>query len=196
MNRIDATRKACPMPVIMAKKEAEKKTPEFSVLVDNKTAVENLKRFAGSIGYSADIKEEGDVFEVVMKQIDNAENPSENYGVSTPGKSWAVFLGHDSIGEGDRILGVSLMKMCLYTLSQSDDLPTYILFMNGGVRIPTEQEQAIVHLKDMEARGTKLLVCGTCLNFFGLENSLNVGIVSNMYDITSAMTTVDKVVTL
>jgi hypothetical protein len=32
-----------------------------------------------------------------------------------------------------------------------------------------------------------MLVCGTCLDFFGLSNVLKVGKVSNMYDIAEQL---------
>ncbi|WP_416366678.1 DsrE family protein [Muricomes intestini] len=52
------------------------------------------------------------------------------------------------------------------------------------------------HLKALEARGTEVLVCGTCLNFYNLADKLKVGTVSNMYDIAGAMQAVDKVISL
>ena len=81
-------------------------------------------------------------------------------------------------------------------MSESDNLPKYILFMNGGVKVPTLNEQAAEHLKDIEEKGTEIMVCGTCLNFYNLEDKLKAGKVSNMYDISNAMKEVDKVITL
>jgi len=88
------------------------------------------------------------------------------------------------------------MKMFFFTLTQNSDVPSYVLFMNEGVKVPVGSQQAIEHLKVLAERGTKVLVCGTCLNFYGLSDSLKVGIVSNMYDIAEAMLNVDKVITL
>ena len=88
------------------------------------------------------------------------------------------------------------MKMFFYTLSESDDIPKYLLFMNDGVKVPTNNEQAIEHLKELENRGVEILVCGACLNFYNLEEKLEVGKISNMYDITNAMKATDKVITL
>ena len=45
-------------------------------------------------------------------------------------------------------------------------------------------------------KGTKVLVCGTCLNFYGIKDDLKVGTVSNMYDILGAMQEVSKVIKL
>ena len=40
----------------------------------------------------------------------------------------------------------------------------------------------------------QVLVCGTCLNFYGLTDQLMVGTVSNMYDILSQMQAAAKVI--
>ena len=88
------------------------------------------------------------------------------------------------------------MRMFFYTLSQGDDLPKSILFMNGGVKLPALDEQVVGHLKELEQKGCEILVCGTCLNFFGIADQLKIGTVSNMYDITKRMFDAAKVISL
>ncbi|GAB1476828.1 sulfurtransferase-like selenium metabolism protein YedF [Bacillota bacterium] len=203
---IDARGKACPIPVIMAKKEADGGSKEFTILVDNKTAVENLTRFANSSGFGAAAEERpGGDFSVRFK-ASKTEDGSLPSASPVPGQdgeashfskgSWAIFIGSEGIGRGDLELGSSLMKMYFYTLEEGKDLPSYVLFMNDGVKVPVRNEQAIGHLKALEARGSKILVCGTCLKYYGLSDDLGAGIVSNMYDISEAMMKVDKVITL
>lgn len=51
-------------------------------------------------------------------------------------------------------------------------------------------------IRALEQKGTTVLVCGTCLNFFGIADKLQVGTVSNMYDIVSKMQACDKVITV
>ena len=112
------------------------------------------------------------------------------------GAGYTVFVGRDIIGSGDRELGTNLMRMFFYTLAQSDDLPRSVLFMNAGVKLPTEDEQVIEHLKTLVEKGVEVQVCGTCLNFYGLSDKLAVGAVSNMYDIVSQMQAAAKVITV
>ena len=107
-----------------------------------------------------------------------------------------AFVPRETVGDGDPELGRSLMKMFFYTLSQSDDLPAAVLFMNGGVKLPTQDEQVIEHLRTLANRGVELLVCGTCLNFYGIADQLKLGVASNMYDIVERMQRADKVLTL
>lgn len=193
MKNIDARGKACPIPVIMAKKEADSGTTDFAVKVDNQTAVGNLSRFGGNGGFDVSV-EELSAEEFVVSFSKGAKLVSE--AQKSEGRSWAVFIGKKGIGAGDEEFSQTLMNMYLYTLTEADDLPKYVLFMNQGVTIPTENEEAIPHLEKLIERGSKVLVCGACLNYYGLEASLKAGEVSNMYSINEAMTEVDKVISL
>ena len=56
----------CPQPVILTKKALEVHN-EITVLVDNTTALENIKRLASSVGCSFQIIDEpGGVFRIVL----------------------------------------------------------------------------------------------------------------------------------
>ena len=194
---IDATGKNCPMPVIMAKKEIDAGVKFFEIEVDNKIAVENLKKLANSQGFTTTIEENNGNFKV---NFSNGCEECEEVLAKVEGKkplgNWTIFVNKEIIGAGNDELGKSLMKMFIYTISEGEDLPKSILFMNGGVKVPTLNEQAIEHLKVLEDKGIELLVCGACLNFYGLEEKLEVGKISNMYDITNAMKEASKVITI
>jgi len=194
---IDAKGKNCPMPVIMAKKEIDAGVKFLEIEVDNKIAVENLKKLANSQGFTTTIKENNGNFKV---DFSNGCEECEEVLAKVEGKkplgNWAIFVNKEIIGAGNDELGQSLMKMFFYTISEGEDLPKSILFMNGGVKVPTLNDQAIEHLKVLQDKGVELLVCGACLNFYELENKLEVGKISNMYDITNAMKEASKVITI
>ena len=199
---IDATGKACPMPVIMAKTEIEANHDSFIITVDNAIAVENLKKLAVSQSYDAVVSGSGERFEVRFitdgREIPETEMivlPDSIAAIRGTGK-WVVFMGKDYIGEGDYELGSALVKMFFYTLSQADDVPESILFMNSGVKLPTLDEQVVSHLQALEDRGVKILVCGTCLDYYKLKGDLKLGEISNMYDITEKMFAASKVIAL
>ncbi|MBN7572997.1 MULTISPECIES: sulfurtransferase-like selenium metabolism protein YedF [Clostridium] len=205
MNKVlDAKGKECPMPVIMAKKEIDSGNNSFVVEVDNDIAVQNLKKLANNQGFAVSVEEENSLFKVYFsKDLDKlsevevfnetSDKLEEN---KTEIGNWSVFIGKEIIGAGNEELGKSLIKMYLYTISESDNLPKSILFMNDGVKVPTLNHQAAEHLRDLETKGVEILVCGACLNFYGLEEKLKVGKVSNMYYITNCMKEASKVITL
>lgn len=188
---IDAMGKACPQPVILAKQALDAGQVPLTIDVDNPTAVENLKRMAASRGVEAQVAESPGRYSVTFQQGGQAAQPQAQKG------SYGVFIGKDWVGDGDHTLGGNLMKMFLYTLSQSEDAPTALLFMNSGVKLPAGDAMDVIDsIRALEQKGTTVLVCGTCLNFFGIADKLQVGVVSNMYDIVSKMQACDKVLTV
>ena len=194
---IDAKGKNCPMPVIMAKKVIDSGVKFFEIEVDNKIAVENLKKLANSQGFITRVEENNSYFKV---DFSNGYEEYEEVLVKVEDKkplgNWSIFVNKEIIGAGNDELGKSLMKMFIYTISEGEDLPKSILFMNGGVKVPTLNDQAIEHLKVLQDKGVELLICGACLNFYGLEEKLEVGKISNMYDITNSMKEASKVITI
>ncbi len=48
----------------------------------------------------------------------------------------------------------------------------------------------------MEQEGVRLIICSTCLDYFGLTDKVRVGIVGGMPDIIEAQGKAGKVITL
>ena len=192
---IDAREKNCPIPVIMAKKQIEKSDKGFSILIDGKIQYDNLKKLAGANLREINMKKHDNYIEALFSDKKGTYDKPQ---VSISEKnSWAVFFNKEILGNGSNELGKNLAKMAIFTLSQSDKIPDYILFMNGGVKLLCgDNTQIIDSVNDLISRGCKVLVCGTCLDYFGLKESLGAGEISNMYDIISAMQNVTKVITM
>lgn len=194
MALVNAFGLACPQPVILAKKEIDAGNGNFVVAVDNEIAVENLKKLAQTQNYTTSCEAVEGGFHVTFSG-DGSAAPVEEYGTKKP-NNWALFVNKDSIGTNEGDLGPSLITMFFYTLCESNDPPRYILFMNEGVKLPAENEQIAEHLKTLQEKGAEVLVCGTCLKFYGIADKLMTGNVSNMYDISECMHKADKVITL
>jgi len=200
---LDAMGKACPMPVIMAKKELDAGCNDLTVAVDNETAVQNLSRLAADHGMQFTVEKRDGTFLVHFSRDGKTAEPLPKMPESVSpscgplGCGYSVFIGKDHLGEGDAQLGYNLIKMAIYTLAQNDAVPASVLFMNSGVKLPAGEEQQILDsLNELIGKGTEVLVCGTCLNYYGLTDKLKVGTVSNMYDIISRMLSAAKVITL
>lgn len=195
--KIDAVGKSCPMPVVMTKKEIDAGEQQIITMVDNKTSVENLKKLAENTGFQTEVIEEEGIYQVVFsKSCEECEEILNKLKTEKKESSsdYAVFLGKNYIGEGSQELGENLMRMFLYTLTESQNLPACVLLMNSGVKLAVTDEQAVEHLKTLREKGTAILVCGTCLNYYGLAEGLKVGDVSNMFDITGKMQAAGKII--
>lgn len=199
---LNAFGKQCPMPVMMTKKEIDNGCTDISITVDNETAVKNLSRLAEKNGYSATVDDINGGWLVVMtKSEDGAVTKPDLSKLasaeSSTGSGYSVFIGKDHVGEGDPELGLNLMKMALYTLSESNNTPVSLLFMNSGVKLVAgEKDQVVDSVQNLIDKGCEVLVCGTCLDFYGVKDALNVGDISNMYEILERMHDAQKVITL
>ena len=69
-----------------------------------------------------------------------------------------------------------------------------MVFMNSAVRLVTENDQTVEHIQKLESEGVEVVVCGTCLDFYGLKDKLRAGRVSNMYEIQGILMSADRLV--
>lgn len=107
-----------------------------------------------------------------------------------------IMITTELLGQGDNKLGAILMRNFLATLAQSQELPAVIILMNAGVKLLVKGVQTSEELAELEKRGVGILACGTCLDYYGLKEQVAAGEISNMFDITAALLTAKKVITL
>lgn len=212
MNHIvDARGKACPLPVIEAKKALEKQGAPVIVLVDNEIACQNVEKMAAQLGYAAqpDMLEDG-TFRVLIQtlsgelaagMIGGAASPAAPAAAASclpmdvaPAGPTVVVISSACMGTGDDTLGAALMKGFIYALTQLERTPDIILLYNGGARLSTEGADTVEDLKLLAQNGAEILTCGTCLKHYGLEDKLSVGEVTNMYAIAEALARAGKVI--
>ena len=201
MITVNAIGDSCPIPVVKTLNAIrELKAPDvIETLVDNELAVQNLTRMAGQKGYGVKSEKLGDKeFKVTITVGEVvADQAAEEVTCALPRtgkKNTVVVISSKAMGHGGDELGTALMKGFIYALSQQEQLPSTILFYNGGASITCEGSVSLEDLKSMEAQGVEILTCGTCLNFYGLTEKLAVGQVTNMYTIVEKMTGADLIV--
>jgi selenium metabolism protein YedF len=85
-----------------------------------------------------------------------------------------------TIGRGTDELGDILMRSFVKNLSAAEEPPHALIFMNGGVRLTCAGSELLQDIAGLEARGTAVLSCGTCLDYFNLKDELKVGKVGGM----------------
>lgn len=176
MKEIDALGLLCPRPVILAKKLIKEENPkEFAVLVDNEIATENLSKMADQLGYDTEVVKEDKVYKVKFKK-NGDKKPEQDYSKD----EFIVVFSSDELGLGDEEFSKKLLEGFLYSLSEKDQVPTYVVLYNRGVRLSTINENTVEDLKKLEAKGTTVLSCGLCLGNYNLKEELKVGQVTNM----------------
>jgi selenium metabolism protein YedF len=194
MEIINVLGKPCPIPVIEAKKALRKAAPgeAVRVLVDNDISRQNLEKMAKGLGCPSSFEAQTDGNILVTITATGAAAPS----AQAAGQGLTVAIGRNFMGAGDDELGAILIKGFIYSLTELDTPPETLLFFNSGVRLSTEGSNVIGDLKTLEAKGTIIASCGTCLDFYKIKDKLAVGNVTNMYAIASAMAGAAKVINI
>ena len=197
---VNAMGDVCPVPLVKAKNAIAELagSGKVEVLVDNEIAVQNLEKMAQQKGYGFLVKEKKEKeyhVEFTVSETEPAETEEKTVClVPAAKKTKLVVLSADHMGEGAEELGKILMKSFLYALTQQDELPDQMLFYNGGATLTTEGSDSLEDLKSLEAQGVEIKTCGTCLNYYSLTDKLQVGEVTNMYDIVEILAKAAKVV--
>jgi len=111
-------------------------------------------------------------------------------------KSVLLQVIHDGMGAADQALQHTLLRKYLLLLQENNTLPGAICFYTFGVKMVVEGSPVLDVLQYLEARGVRLIVCKTCLDYYGLLDKIRVGIVGGMGDIIAAQRLADKVITI
>jgi len=111
-------------------------------------------------------------------------------------KNTVILVTNDGMGKADAQLQHTLIAKYLELLAASGELPNAICFYTDGVKLAVEGSPVLTQLAALEEKGVRLVLCSTCLNYFGLAEKVRVGIVGGMGDILEAQVKAEKVITL
>jgi len=195
---VDCRGLACPIPVLKTKEALEKiEEGTITVIVDNKASKENVKRFAQKVGCSVEVEEkDGLYYLTITKGKGQTEVQGEQKGEKRE-KEVTVLVASSYVGEEEE-LGKILMKGFLKTFLNASPKPTKLILINAGVKLACQgsDPEILEALKELQESGTEIICCGTCLEYYGLLDKLQVGAPSNAYDVVQALTNSDLVVRL
>ena len=178
MVKVNAVGFVCPVPVIMTKKALnEIAEGEVEVLVDNETAKQNLEKLAKELGYEFKSCAVDGNFQVVINKKETSDKKE------TKEENIVVVIDSDQMGKGDEELGKILVKGFIYSLTEMETLPKTVILYNKGVLLATVNENTIEDLKKLESMGVEVISCGTCANYYHVQDKLQVGSLTNMYTI-------------
>src|SRR5512142_2774894 len=98
-----------------------------------------------------------------------------------------IFLfTRNGLGSAPAELQQKLAAKFLQLSLEADTLPAKILFYTEGVKLACRGSSVIEPLRALKERGVELILCSTCLDYFGLREQVAVGIVGGMPDIIEA----------
>lgn len=209
MLTIDARGEACPIPVVRTLKALGALAGPGTVetIVDNEIAVQNLTRMGEGKGCTVSSERTGEKEWRVTVTADAAvavasgepesvtcDVPGAASGAGAAPRNVVVAITSECMGTGDDVLGKKLMGSFIYSLTQLDELPACVVLYNGGAHLSCEGSPALEDLRGLAESGVEVLTCGTCLDHYGIADTLAVGEVTNMYVIAQRLTGASLVV--
>ncbi len=203
MKIIDVKGRQCPMPLIETKKALKEIGAQetLKILIDNTTSAKNVTHFLFDNEIKFTENKIGDTIEILVnysgKTLENVdetvycsinEKPAEK-----PAGDYVVLMAKDRLGEGSDELGEALAGAMINTLKSMELLPKKIIFLNSGINLVVKGSLVLDDLTELQKNGVDIIVCGTCLDYFGKMDDLAVGRISNMLDILQSMKDAQKV---
>jgi len=199
MKTLDTKGLKCPQPLIMLKEALQdmKTGEELSVQTDNDTSLKNLLSYLKDQGVEPLVSSVGTVHTLVTLKPEKdltAGDPTIYCTTDLP-ISYVVCIKGELMGDGDPELGKLLMETFVDNLKLQEQLPTHVVLYNGGVKLAMKESPLCSSLTELEEMGTRIMLCGTCIDHYGLQFDIGVGMISNMVVITETLAAAGHVIT-
>jgi len=192
---LDCRGLACPQPVLDTRDALADATGPIVVIVDNQGSATNVRRFAESQGARVEVDERAGDYHLSIEPGETRPTAVEAPIVCDAGIDgrMVVLISSEGMGRGDDALGAILMEAFLDTLSQFRGKLSHIVCVNAGAKLAIAGSPVLGQIRQLEEIGVQVLVCGTCLNHFGVLDKLGAGRVSNMYEIIDTLSGAGRV---
>jgi hypothetical protein len=110
--------------------------------------------------------------------------------------SSVIMFTNEGLGKANPELQLKLAGTYLKLLLENNYLPNSICFYTDGVKLVVSGSPVLDQLQQLEQRGVRLIICSTCLYYFGLTDQVQVGIAGSMADIMEAQVKATKVISI
>jgi len=199
MKTLDTKGLKCPQPLIMLKEALLdlKSGEKIRVETDNDTSLKNLLSYLKDQGVEPEVSSAGTVHTLVAPKPDQdiASSDAVIYCTTDLPISYVVCIKGELMGDGDPELGRLLMETFMDNLKLQEQLPSHVVLYNGGVKLAMKDSPVCNSLTELEELGTRIMLCGTCIDHYGLQFDIGVGMISNMVVITETLAAAGHVVT-
>ena len=184
---VDGRGHQCPLALVKNALDADDEG-DLQVIVGNPGAMDKVCNLARSRSCHADVTMDSDDYYITITR-DELDCGGSRRG------SMVILFESDSMGPNVE-LGKILIRSYIHTLVHAEHLPQAMIFLNRGVFLTSEGSDVLDDLSWLDSRGTEVLSCGTCLDYFHLTDDLRVGQVTNMYTISETLAQADKTLTV
>lgn len=202
MKIVNAKGKICPQPLIMTRQALNEidENENLLIVVDNEASMKNVTRFLKDHKMNPKILQKGNLFEISVGKTESIPNSTDEMDYCEIGltsentKSVVIAFQNNIMGKGSDELGEILLKGFVNTIPEMKPLPKTLIFLNAGIYLTCSDSPVLSTLKSLAKNGVNILSCGTCLDYFGKMKMLEVGEISNMFEIMEVLMKSEKVI--
>ena len=193
---INAVGKPCPQPVVMTKKAlSEAGKAGVVVFVDKAAARDNVVSMAEKEGFNVKTYSKTKKgFKIEIKKGLLFEKKKAGNTKKVLLKEKIVYLFESDFIGTNRELGKVLSNGFLTAIEELPERKSSIVLISKGVKLAIKKSYVLNRLKSLEGKGFDILICGTCLDYFKIREKVDVGNISNAFEIMECMTEADKVI--
>lgn len=197
MKTIDTRGHLCPVPLIMTKRAIKSAADgeQFLVLSDNDTARCNLLTFLEEMGYKTACREQDGEFHISFSKSGEPIEVAAECRPTIKTGGYIVVLKGETMGHGSDELGAVLMRACINSLGELDNLPKAVIMYNAGVLLSLKGKDTATSLEKLFQSGVQIIVCGACVDFYDIKAELSpCVIIGNMLKINTMLSQASSVV--
>ena len=189
MKIVDTRNQACPIPIILVRKELENTDLNgiFQILCNNETSYKNLIQFLKDQHTQVQIERKNDEYVLTITKLNSIKHSEIEDYCERKSSGLTVVIKSHCMGDGEEEIGKLLMKAYISTLPELDNIPDNIVLYNSGVFAVCKDSSTEEFFQQLERKGTKIYICGTCINYYQLKEKIQMGTVSNMMEISSIL---------
>lgn len=193
---IDARGKLCPEPLMMTRRAIKEAAQgdTIEVITDNDIACKNIGSYLTEMKIA--FTEANGQISFIVGNHDTALLEAIPACPTKPANDngYVIVIKSQEMGSEDANLGKLLMRAFLNTVAESDKLPQTIIIYSGGIRLTMVGTDTARSLAKLEEKGVEVVICGTCVDFYQLKESIKIGTISNMFVIVEKMANATNIV--
>jgi hypothetical protein len=102
--------------------------------------------------------------------------------------------GLGAVGEGDGPFAMEMFEKFLHSLEKPDLAGEALCFYTDGVKLVADDSPVVESLRLLEKLGMRIVICGSCVDHFGMRERVAVGEIGGMTEIVALLRAAGRVV--
>ena len=137
-----------------------------------------------------------DYYLKMLKGQPDEENKLKSVLKSLPEKDIVILFTSKHLGSGEQVYSGELLYKFIFALTKILPKPKMIISLNEAVELMSENSPVLDSLRILEKQGVKIYVSGSCAEFYKFSETIKIGTMIDIYDISSYILNSARVISL